>query len=128
MDADNSDARKNLRKNLADILFNIGDLERTKLEWAGKVPGVMRLYIEDVEGFFTDVLAGMSLDENVDAGILDEEEAAALQPFHDAFDKYFESTKHLNRSDVEITEDPKWKRISELAAATYEKIDSRLRS
>lgn len=39
-----SEERKNIRILIADILNDISDLERTKLEWAGNVPEVARSY------------------------------------------------------------------------------------
>ena len=120
------ETNRNLRKNLAELLSDLSDLETTRLAWTAKLPGIIRNYTEDVENFFTDILGGKDLRWNVLKGLLSETEAEILTPFFEKFKQFVRNND--GPSEEEILHNPQWQQLAELAADASKKIGSNLRS
>jgi hypothetical protein len=78
--------------------------------------------------FFDDWLGSEDINLCVSEGLLSRQEATDLQPFSSALATYLDKWKKNQIPDSEIIKDPEWKKVSRIAAETYNKLSARLRS
>lgn len=120
-----SNIRRTRRIYLAEFFADQSDVERTRREWTGEDPKVIRMISEEYEQFFGDWFLGKDLSHAVRIGFLTQQEADLILPFFHAYKKYVEVHMHSETQSVDHAE---WREIAELAAEISAKLDYQLRS